>query len=194
MVLIGYLFIKIILYSFVRGNNSIYMSITIFEDSFYASVEDIRKPCVYYLKLKNKIVYIGYTDCFFDRIGTHLSSDKVFDSFNCKFFITALEAMEYEVQEIKKHNPIYNKAHSKYTVKKDILIIKETCVQLSLNRLNYTATIKFEGNKYRAETDNIKLSYTLVKGCYKGAILIKQANRIYYFSGYKPRLRLRLYK
>ena len=60
----------------------------------------------------DKIVYIGQTECLARRIGEHMQSTKVFDSFSVHSFIEdEYIRLKKEQILIRKHKPALNVTH-----------------------------------------------------------------------------------
>lgn len=68
------------------------------------------KDCfaVYFLLKKDKIVYIGSSENFLLRVGSHLK-DKDFDSFYYVQLKNKEEMLKTEAENIIYYNPLYNK-------------------------------------------------------------------------------------
>jgi NADPH:quinone reductase-like Zn-dependent oxidoreductase len=72
-------------------------------------------PCIYFLKCKGNIVYIGETESVMTRVGQHLQENtKIFDSFTFEVFEgSRMQRKRAEANLINKFQPFYNKAHIK---------------------------------------------------------------------------------
>ena len=69
-------------------------------------------PCIYMLYKDDKIVYIGQTECLARRIGEHLQSTKVFDSFSVHSFKEdEYIRLKKEQILIRKYKPVLNVTH-----------------------------------------------------------------------------------
>lgn len=69
-------------------------------------------PCIYMLYKDDKIVYIGQTECLARRIGEHMQSTKVFDSFSVHSFIEdEYIRLKKEQILIRKYKPALNVTH-----------------------------------------------------------------------------------
>lgn len=77
---------------------------------------------IYALISNNEIVYIGQSTNILNRLSTHLSSFKEFDSWtiieNLGDFTTSKEVNRLEEKYIRKFLPKYNKIHNKIYQKK----------------------------------------------------------------------------
>ena len=77
---------------------------------------------IYALISNNEIVYIGQSTNILNRLSTHLSSFKEFDSWtiieNLGDFTTSKEVNRLEAKYIRKFLPKYNKIHNKIYQKK----------------------------------------------------------------------------
>jgi len=73
------------------------------------------KPCIYFLKCKGTLVYIGETTSVMQRISQHIVENvKVFDSFSFEIFEgSTAERKAEEASLINSIKPFYNKVHIK---------------------------------------------------------------------------------
>lgn len=72
------------------------------------------KPCIYFLKYNNNIVYIGETTSLMNRISQHINECvKVFDTFSYEVFDgTTKERKHKESVLIRRLKPHYNIVHN----------------------------------------------------------------------------------
>lgn len=67
------------------------------------------QDCVYLLRLRGVIVYVGISNSFYNRIGAHLSrKDMEFDSVSFKLVGSRSAAMKIEDMLIRGLQPIHN--------------------------------------------------------------------------------------
>lgn len=83
--------------------------------------------CVYFLKDKGDIVYIGSTNYPHQRVKAHTNSDKVFDDVSIMSCSNDEEKVSLERNLIRKHLPLYNKL-----VLKECSTFNKTTIQLHL--------------------------------------------------------------
>jgi len=81
------------------------------------SKREIKETYIIYALIKNdEIVYIGQSTNIMTRIGSHLHSEKVFDSWciveNLGVYTTSKEVSRLEEKYIRRFLPKYNKAHN----------------------------------------------------------------------------------
>ena len=93
------------------------------------SKRTFKKSFIIYALIKsNKIVYIGQSKNILSRIGTHLNSDKIFDSWNIVESLgeygTQGELDRLENKYIRKFMPVYNKASNPLYKKKYKIKVK----------------------------------------------------------------------
>ena len=71
-------------------------------------------PCIYFLKAKGHVVYIGETTSVMTRISQHLQENtKIFDSFTFEIFNGSTAQRKYEESKlIKSIKPFYNVCHT----------------------------------------------------------------------------------
>jgi len=72
------------------------------------------RPCIYFLKCRHEIVYIGETTSVMSRITQHIQDNvKIFDSFSFEVYKgSEKERKAEEARLIKKVKPFYNKIHN----------------------------------------------------------------------------------
>lgn len=70
-------------------------------------------PCIYFLKAKGHVVYIGETTSIMTRISQHIQENtKVFDSFAFEIFNGSAAERKFEESDlINKIKPFYNINH-----------------------------------------------------------------------------------
>lgn len=72
------------------------------------SIQARKIVCVYKLMHNSEVVYVGQSVNLYSRLGTHLSSSKVFDE--CEYEECRVEELDSkETQAIIAHKPKYNK-------------------------------------------------------------------------------------
>jgi excinuclease UvrABC nuclease subunit len=73
------------------------------------------KPCIYFLKVNNDVVYIGQTESLMNRISQHINENvKIFTHFDCLFFEGSFKQRLFEEKRlIRKYKPLYNVIHNK---------------------------------------------------------------------------------
>lgn len=71
------------------------------------------KPCIYFLKAKGNVVYIGETTSIMTRISQHLQENtKIFDSFTFEVFDGTTAERKFEESDlINRIKPFYNICH-----------------------------------------------------------------------------------
>lgn len=84
----------------------------IFSDDFSVLA---KKSCIYFLRKKNKIVYIGETTSFLTRLSQHFNEGvKDFDNVSFEAFNgSTKQRRTYEKNLIQMHKPLYNIVHNK---------------------------------------------------------------------------------
>jgi hypothetical protein len=88
------------------------------ENSFHVFSDDFhllaKTSCIYFLRQKNKIVYIGETTSFLTRVSQHFNeAAKIFDNVSFEIFSgSTKERKAYEKVLIQRHKPLYNIVHN----------------------------------------------------------------------------------
>jgi hypothetical protein len=84
----------------------------IFSDDFHVLA---KTSCIYFLRQKTKIVYIGETTSFLTRVSQHFNeATKIFDNVSFEIFSgSTKERRVYEKKLIQRYRPKYNVIHNK---------------------------------------------------------------------------------
>ena len=122
---------------------------------------------IYALISNNEIVYIGQSTNILNRLSTHLSSFKEFDSWtiieNLGDFTTSKEVNRLEEKYIRKFLPKYNKIHNK-------MYQKKVCNKNQIDTLHWYDKKIYNhiqnGETIKSLSDKTNISYTSIYNTY----------------------------